>query len=306
MCRIHRALLILIAICFNSYLVFGGFALKEVEFDWNSPAIIWQGQTGKIPCLEPFYIKVKNLPAGIEEIQINVYKSTGKGSHENPIAKGDLMSSYTAVAKSDKEYSALVSNQLLFKRFYYIEVVVKTTTISLNKETKVYGLPMNNEISYIEFYGGIGMAGFGQKSFKGFEPNVGFATGLKVKLFPISTNKNIGRFGLYPKASRFSFVVATAINDLTYKSTDLKAILFGLKPIMGFDFEFSRNIGISGGVVLANQDTKSKLTNQNNPVAGLWLSLTFSSAVFQSFRNTVPASSNLPSVPNSQTPNPYN
>ncbi|HET6225518.1 MAG TPA: hypothetical protein VFF27_04500, partial [Bacteroidia bacterium] len=252
---------------------FGNTPLKEVEFNWSSPSVIWSGEPLSIPCKELFYIKIGDLPKSIKEVKINIYETTGIRYSE--IAKDNAQkTTFICVKKSETEYSALITKSLTFKRWYYVEVVViDADNIEITKDAKAYALYQKDEASSLEFYGSIGMVAFTQNHFLGLQPNLGFATGLKIKLKPVSTNPKIGRFGLYPKASKWSLVIGTVINDLTYKSTDLKAPIFGLKPILGADFEISGNIGISCGGILVSQNTESKLSSRPNLSTGFWISL---------------------------------
>lgn len=291
-----KILIILLLTGLVQQTVYGNTPLKEVEFDWNSPSIMWSGETHSIPCIEAFYIKVTNLPKDIKDIKIHIYETTGFKYSE--IAKDNNKKAiFSCSKKSETEYSSLITKSLTFKRWYYVEVEIKDANdVVIKKDTKVYALYQKDEASNLEFYGAIGMAGFAQKNFSGFQPNLGFATGLKIKIRPVSTNPRIGRFGLYPRASRWSFVIGTIINDLTYKSTDLKAPIFGLKPVFGVDFEISRNIGISCGGILVNQDTKSKLSSKQNLATGFWICLSFSADVFNGLKKNVPSTQNLPSL----------
>ena len=337
-------------------------APKEVEFNWLSPSISWEGQTGYAPCLEPFYIKVTNCPTGTSAVTIRLYESDGK--KRSAITKAALMGSYDAVARTGGEFSAFISDELSFHRYYYVEVKLLTTrdsqaaatgssattlttpevitrpsanvtvrTITKTTSTPapasvpapavaassisetvittmvqelsepVYAIPLKSEISKLEFLGSIGAVGFGKSAFQSVDFNLAFVTGLKVKLKPVSTNPNIGRFGLYRFKSRWSAIFGTVINDLSYKSTDIKPAIFGLKPTVGIDFEFGDGaVGLSAGAILGKQDTKSKLTDAQSLVSGFFVGLSFSADVFQSFKRNIPASQNFPSTSGSNQP----
>lgn len=334
-------------------------APKEVEFNWASPSILWEGETGYFPCLEPFYIKISNCPSGTSSVVVNIYESSGPDW--SSIVRSGLMASYTAVARTSGEYSAFVSSELAFHRYYYAEVVLTTTseapvvetgsgaptvrserlapthpdantTVQVTRKTvtrppagpgttpapatgsvtettvttvvkevpePLFAVPSNSEISKLEFLGSIGAAGFGKSGFESTDFNLAFVTGLKIKVRPVSTNPNIGRFGLYPHASRYSLVLGTVVNDLSYKSTNIRPAIFGLRPVIGLDYEIGNGaIGVSAGAILGNQDTKSKLTDTQELVSGFFVGLSFSADVFQALRRNMPASQNFPATSN--------
>lgn len=172
--------------------------------------------------------------------------------------------------------------------------VTQDTTQTKSLSGPVYAIPLKSEISTIQFYGAIGDGLFAQKDLKNLDHNIAMATGIQLKFWPVSTNENIGRFGLYPLRSRFSLVFATIITDLSYKSTNLTASFFGLKPVVGVGYEISPNIGITGGAIFANQETGSKLTVSKNISTGFFFGLSFSADVFQAIHNNTPASQNFP------------
>jgi len=341
--------------CFHFFQTTG--ALKEVQFSWNDPFVRWGDQVNYVPCLEPFQIKIINCPAGTTRVQISIYQSSGKNLFID-VSKGTLLATYNgAVGSVGTEYLVLVSQKLSFKRFYYVEVslttsslsstttsgvaptrssttstanpsasisitttistvvvppavaavaapgpITTTTTEIITVERKesaipVYAIPFKSELSRLEFLGGIGAAEFSQPKFQNLDHNIGFVTGLKIKLRPVSSNPDIGRFGLYPRASRWSFIIGTVLNDLNYKSSNIKASVFGLKPILGIDFEFGNGaLGLSSGVIIGDQDTGSKLNNNKSIVTGLFFGLSLSSDVFQALRKNIPASQNFPNT----------
>src|SRR5690606_21143642 len=114
------------------------------------------------------------------------------------------------------------------------------------------------------------------------------------KFRPVSTNPDIGRFGLYPQKSKWSFVIGTVLSEVNYKSTKVEALPIGLKILAGLDWEFSDNLGVTLGGVVGRQNMESKLTERRPVVVGVALGLSFSTAIFQAWNKTFPASGQFP------------
>lgn len=181
-------------------------------------------------------------------------------------------------------------------------VTTVTTTKTEHKYSKeaekVYALPLKTEISSLEFLGSLGGATFFQSGWTHSDTNLGIVTGLKIKIRPVSSNPDIGRFGLYPIQSRFSFVIGTLINEVQYKETDITSSFIGLKPVIGLDLElFNGSVGLTGGTVIGNQQRIPALNDSKNTVFGLFFGLSFSADVFKKLKNNTPANSNFPTTP---------
>lgn len=175
--------------------------------------------------------------------------------------------------------------------------ITTTTTVSTTetkRTDKTYTVPLRSEISKIQFLGSLGDVMFVQNDFKNLNHNVALTTGLKLKFYPVSTNPNIGRFGLYPWKSRWSLVIGTVLSELSYKTTEIKSLGIGLKLAGGLDFEFTENIGISIAGVVGKQDTKSKLTSSQKTVVGFSVGLSFSTAIFQAVNKAFPVAETAP------------
>jgi hypothetical protein len=261
---------------------------KDVKYSWNDNSITWASKTSVIPCEEPFHIIVSDLPKGITEVKVVIFNSIGRKLED--IAKGPEKKSEINAYKIENNFIGFVDQILDVGRWFYFEITISIASVNETRTIRAYATPLKNEISKLEFFGGIGLVGFTQEKLKKFEPNIGFATGMKIKFRPVSTNPNIGRFGLYPLGSRLSFVIATIVNDLYYNSTELKSPIIGIKPTIGFDIELTENLALSLSTVIVNQETKSKLTNKQNLAMGFFLSLSFSTEVFKSFKSNTPIS----------------
>jgi hypothetical protein len=260
---------------------------KDVNYIWNNNVITWVGTINVIPCKEPFHIILSDFPDGTTTVKIKIYTSTGKKIDDIKQVK-DPFCEINAY-KIEKNFIGFVGNSLNVKNWYYFEIIINCNSVEQKKTTRAYATPMKSEISKLEFFGGIGLVGFTQQKFKKFEPNIGFATGIKIKAFPVSTNPNIGRFGL-SKWSKVSLVIASMVNDLYYDGTELKSPIIGIKPTLGIDFEATENLAFSLNAVFVNQETKSKLSNKQNLATGFFISLSFSSELFKSFKSNTPIS----------------
>ncbi len=260
-------------------------AFKEVTYDCEKNLFLFDGIANVVPCIEGFYIKPINVPEGTTKIEIKIYNSKDDKKNGYPIVRDKIVNTITIniTPGAKVDLSGWNGAALERNRWYHFEIIITASNPKTNS-TKAYASPPRNEISHIEFFGGIGAVGFSQKKIKDIKYGLGLATGLKIKLKPVSTNPNINRYQYYPKKSKFSLIVATMINDLTYRGTDLKSPILGLKPVIGLDYEFTKNLGIGLSTVLVNQETKSKLTTQNNLSIGIFLCLSFSSDVFEAFK----------------------
>jgi len=154
----------------------------------------------------------------------------------------------------------------------------------------IFTIPLKSEISSIQLLATIGPTTFWKSGFVSPKTNIGFITGLKIKLKPVSTNPDIGRFGLYPVRSRASLVFGAVINDIKYGDSPINSVVIGLKPIIGGDWEFGNGaVGLTVAAVLGNQDQNIKLNTNQKLVSGLFIGLSFSSDVFHSLKSSVPA-----------------
>ncbi len=299
---------------------------KEVVFNPRiKPTLIWQGQTNLVPCLEPFTIKIEDIAFEGDTIisgYLSIYNTTGEGTIVSPITstfsvqgsnkqkesqtlntdnQNELIGKYEIASALNNTFTAFVSDRLKLRRYYDFvfifytkngknssnEVIYSYKTVS----ARAYTRPLKSEISFFEFYGGIGAVIFTQAKFKKPETNMGFATGLKIKLYPVSTNTNIGRFGLYPMLSRPSLVIGALLSEAKYKNTDIKASWLGLKWVFGLDFEPTKDFGITLSGVIGKQDVKSPLTINNNVVCGLLIGISLSTEAFQKLKSSLPANS---------------
>jgi hypothetical protein len=87
---------------------------------------------------------------------------------------------------------------------------------------------------------------------------------------------------------------------LTYKTTTIESLPIGLKLMGGLDWEFSENLGITLTGIVGRQDTKSRLTDKKPVILGVFLGISFSTALFQKLSQTVPATAKFPSTSNQQ------
>lgn len=105
--------------------------LKEVQFDWNTNTVLWDGRANFIPALEAFKIKVTNYPANASMVIIYVYESGGNNS--NDVYRTSPRIPYAAL-KSGNDFVVTIS-ALRFHRFYYLEVEV----VSVETQVSVPG-----------------------------------------------------------------------------------------------------------------------------------------------------------------------
>jgi hypothetical protein len=268
---------------------------KEITLDWQNPTIYWGTQEKTAPCLEPFNLKVTDFSSPTSTVVVTgtVTVNETDGNRSN-IKEGGVRQ--TIIASSQNGVITFKINPLMFHRYYVIHIELGGIG---SKEDMVFSTALKSELSDYEFYAGAAAVTFAAKHENNIECSPGIATGLKIKLRPTSTNPVYDSpYSLYPHLSRISIVAGAVINDLSYKSTVIKPLLVGLKPLVGLDFQFAKRFGITVGAVFGNQDIQSALNSSQHIVAGLWLGLSFSSEVFQAFSNSVPATG-LPKVGNS-------
>ncbi|MCD6068886.1 MAG: hypothetical protein K0S33_3712 [Bacteroidetes bacterium] len=259
---------------------------KTVTLDWGGTSILWKAKTNLVPSYEPFNIKVSN--AGTTgSMELEIFETTGKV--ESKVGKGISRGKYT-VAVANGTCVILMDKTFSFRRFYILEFTYSPSGGGTQTKTmKVYSTAPNDELSWFQAYSGFGGIGFAQDGVKQPRASFGFATGLKIKWRPNSTNKNIDDpYKLYPRSSRFSCVIGAVVNDVKYKSSNIKAAVIGIKPLLALDWEFSRHVGVTLGTMIGNQDITSKLNSENHPVFGLWLSISFSADLFTALKNGVP------------------
>lgn len=258
-------------------------AQEEVVYDYKLNSISWNNSTINIPAGEPFTLHLIEVPkpADIKSIRVIMFNSKDKGKYLIDTSK--VIGTFAVKNVKDSLYKCEISTRLAIRRNYYVKIeITDVADKDLSITKKVYTHIKKSKLSSFGVYGGIGAASFSPAGFKDIDVNPIFITGVKIHLKQRTNDDNLYRY-IYGRASRLSIVIGTGVNDLQYKSTDIKSLFLGLKPAVGLDVEFNRHIGLTVGGIFGLQKSDSPFTDRNKPVAGLWLCLSLSADILKSF-----------------------
>ncbi len=119
-------------------------AFKEVEYDFESGIVTWQGQANYVPCGEPFILNIIKCPLNATDVTVDIYSSI---NHIYDSIKRAPQKWRTLVAskKSPGVFTVTIPLKFEFGRYYYIDVYPKTfSTITENPNEKIDTISQTN------------------------------------------------------------------------------------------------------------------------------------------------------------------
>lgn len=287
-----KSLFLLILLC-----LLGNYSQSQetTYYDCKLQQLDWGGEN-KLPAGEPFKFRVIDAPYykttggkkdSIIDMKLTIFMSQTERDANNKIvidSKKTIVDQYHFKNLPDtlSTFYSNIGTSLAFRRYYFLTLEITYSSSSkeeLFTELKVYTGIKETKTSRFGAYASLNAVGFWPKDFSEFYANPGFTTGVKIHFTKVIKDENIYRYTLNRFLSRCSFVIGATINDIYYKSTEIKPLILGLKPVVGFDFEVNQHLGFTLGAVFGKQETNSSFTDRQEFVTGAFLGISLSTDI---------------------------